>query len=1199
MSDDEPVATAQGAPAVQNKADAVAIASAQQRRAADPLSSVWVAASAGSGKTKVLTDRVLSLLLHGSAPQRLLCLTFTKAAAAEMANRLADRLSKWAVMSKEELDQQLGDLLGRTPSLEIAARARHLFASVLDVPGGMKIQTIHAFCQSLLARFPLEAGIAPTMRVLDERAARELLLEARNRVLASDGVVGEAALAEELSVIAAHAQEQAFSELMETLVHNRARFTQALTAAGGPEGLIAQIYRILGVSPDEDAASLLDAALRDGAFDRAALDLICEALAAGTDSEQKSAEILRAWLAHDPAQRAESFGAYRGLFLTQKGELRKRLLTRGAQAAHPAALAAMEAEALRLQEVRARIAAAQVARANAAFLRLGAAILDDFAACKAARAALDYDDIILKARDLLARSGAAAWVLYKLDGGLDHVLIDEAQDTNPEQWQVVRSLCDEFFAGEGGREDQRTVFVVGDAKQSIYSFQRADPDEFAAMRIHFEGRVQAAMQSWQPVDLDVSFRSTAPVLQAVDAVFAEADAKDGVVFDDKALKHTAVRQGQPGVVELWPVAAPSDAAEEAPWSLPTAVANEPPARARLAQLLANVIHRWTLDPSVAGDPACHLASQGRRIRPGDVLILVRRRNAFFEELVRDLKALDVPVAGVDRMVLSDQLAVMDLIALGQVMLLPEDDLTLAAVLKSPLFDLSEDQLFDLAYDRPGSLWDALRRAADKADVAPNLADAFARLSSLLTGADYRPPYEFYAEVLGRLEGRRRLLERLGPESADAIEEFLNQALLYEQEQLPSLQGFLHWLDSGAQEVKRDMEHGDDAVRVMTVHGAKGLQAPIVILPDTLQAPSSRDSLLWLESESSLPLWTVKSELDGPVAATARAAAARLQEQEYRRLLYVAMTRAEDRLYLCGWQTQKAPVEACWYNLVARGMAAVPGAESFAFEIPETFPEALRQGAWLGEAWRLVSPQKPGEEEAATDASGKILTKEAEAPGSKDAAVGASNDLPDWARGLAGQEPQPPRPLMPSRPSAPAPALRSPLGPQEGSRFRRGRLIHKLLQYLPAVPPASRALAARNLIAGELVPSDHLDLTEVIEESLAVLSHPAFGDVFGPESRAEVPIVGLLERGGVAQVVSGQVDRLVVQVARIRIVDFKTNRPVPASPAEVPVIYLRQLAAYRAILKKVYPDKSIDCALLWTDAPRLMQISDALLAQHAP
>ena len=976
---------------------------------------------------------------------------------------------------------------------------------------------------------------------------------------------------------------------MEVLVHNRARFTQALNAYGGAEGLVTRLYGMLEVSPDEDAESIKEAGVSEGALDAAALDVIAEALAAGTQSEQARAVELRAWLTADLARRAETFEGYLKLFLTGEGELRKRLLTKGAQAARPAALAAMEAEGRRLQALRARINAAQVARANAAFLRIGAAILSAFARLKAGRAALDYDDIILKARDLLARSGAAAWVLYKLDGGLDHILIDEAQDTNPEQWQVVRSLCEEFFAGEGGRPELRTVFVVGDAKQSIYSFQRADPDEFAAMRAHFERRVLAANHRWEPVELGVSFRSTAAVLQAVDSVFAEADAADGVVFGEDHLRHIAVRGTQPGLVELWPAAAPVVVGDETPWRLPLEVTGETPARARLARLVASAIHHWTVSPAAAGDPDTILVSrQGRRIQPGDVLVLVRRRNAFFEELVRDLKALDVPVAGVDRMVLSDQLAVMDLIALGQVMLLPEDDLTLACVLKGPFFGFDEEQLFALAHERPGNLWDALRRAASGADALPAVTAAYEGLRDLLARADFTPPYEFYGEVLGRRGGRRQILERLGPEALDAIEEFLNQALFYEQEHLPSLQGFLHWLESGAQEVKRDMEHGDNAVRVMTVHGAKGLQAPIVILPDTLQTPRGHESLLWLEVEERLPLWAVRSEFDAAAASRARATARSLQEQEYRRLLYVAMTRAEDRLYVTGWHTRTAAPEGCWYNLVARALSKDPKAEAFPFDLPERLGLPLEEGGWQGDAWRLVSAAAtPEPEEAGSEPGlGEVETEE-------------KRQLPAWAIEPAPQEPRPPRPLMPSRPSDPAPRLRSPLGPQEGPRFRRGRLIHKLLQYLPEIPERDRPAAARRLVLGELASGEAVDLEEIVGETLAVLAHPDFAELFGPGSRAEVPIVGLLDKDAGSQVISGQVDRLVLRADRLRIIDFKTNRPVPRNETEVPAIYLRQLAAYRAILSKIYPEKSIDCSLLWTDAPRLMQISDAVMAQYAP
>ena len=548
--------------------------------------------------------------------------------------------------------------------------------------------------------------------------------------------------------------------------------------------------------------------------------------------------------------------------------------------------------------------------------------------------------------------------------------------------------------------------------------------------------------------------------------------------------------------------------------------------------------------------------------------------------MRALKALGVPVAGVDRMVLSDQLAVMDLMALGAAMLLPEDDLTLAAVLKGPFFGLSEDQLFELAHGRSGSLWGALQKAAAEQGASMDLRAAFEGLSALRAQADFVPPYEFFADLLGRGGGRCKLLARLGPEAADAIEEFLNQALLYEREQLPSLQGFLHWQARGAQEVKRDMEHGGDAVRVMTVHGAKGLQAPIVILPDTRQMPDGRDSLLWLsDREGKLPLWTVKKDYDGSAAVSARETARRLREEEYRRLLYVAMTRAEDRLYLCGWDNQTAAPDGCWYNLVASALTEMEGVEAL------TLSRAADDG-FEGKGWRLshAGGGDSESEEAGTDI---------------EVAATDASDLPDWARRMAPEEPHPPRPLMPSRPSGPSPALRSPLGAGDGQQFRRGRTIHRLLQHLPTVPAAQRPKLARQLAQAEFGPGPQQDLEALVAESLGVLEDPLCHELFGPESQAEVPVIGLVSGRAGAQVISGQIDRLLVSGDKVRIVDFKTNRPVPRDQNEVPPTYLRQLAAYAAVLKTIYPEKSVECLLLWTDVPQLMQISDALIAEYAP
>ena len=1149
-------------------------ANKRQREAARPDVSAWVSASAGSGKTKVLIDRVLALLLAGAEPGKLLCLTFTKAAAAEMANRLADRLAGWATASDDALAGEIAPLLREAPSAEDLARARRLFAEVLDTPGGMKIQTIHAFCQSILGRFPLEAGVPPHFRVADERSAAELLAAARE-----ESVAGPDSLDEALTAVAAHAQEGRFTELLAELLRERGRLARAIAEPAGLRESLAALRRLLGIAPGETRAALLEAGCADDALDLMGLRLALDGLGQGGKTDRERAAAIARWLEADRAGRIAGLEDYLEAFFTKTGEPRARLITRPGLAAAPGADAVLNQEAQRLFALRAGLRAHAVLEATSALLTVGRAVLAAYGRHKRARALLDYDDLILLSRDLL--TGRADWVLYKLDGGLDHVLIDEAQDTNPEQWQVVAALTGEFFAGEGRAEAPRTVFAVGDAKQSIYGFQRADPEGFARMRDHYAERVVEAHQVMREVPLDVSFRSTAAVLDVVDRVFAQPGAAEGLFLGEEALRHSPVRGGQAGLVELWPPADPLEPEEIDPWQPPPAEAGragapQPPV-VRLARLIARRIWHWTRDPAWAERPEAWLASKDRRLRPGDVMVLVRRRNVFVEALVRALKALDVPVAGIDRMVLTEQLAVMDLITLGRVLLLPQDDLTLACVLKGPLIGLDEDALFALAHERAGTLWDAL---AERRAERPDFAAAAAFLAGLMARVDYLRPFELYAEVLGAGGGRRRLVGRLGLDANDPIDEFLALALAYERDRVPSLEGFLHWLEAGGQEVKRDLEHGGGAVRIMTVHGAKGLQAPLVILPDSLQTPQSDRGLLWLAPERDpqqiLPLWPLTRAYDGEAAAAARERAARAREREYRRLLYVAMTRAEDRLYVCGWNTTREPPEGCWYNMVARAL------EDYAESVAYDFSGEV-EGGWAGPGWRLATVQAASPERD-------------EAP---ERAAWPLEPLPPWAREVPGPEPSPPRPLAPSRPASEEPVVASPLAGARETRFRRGLLIHRLLQHLPALEPARREAAGARFLAQPLHGLDPAEQAEILAESLALLEHPETRALFGPGSLAEVPLTGVVEGRGGPFVVSGQVDRLLVGDQSVLVIDYKTNREPPAGESDAPTAYLRQMAGYRAVLAGVFPDRPIRCLLLWTVGPRIMQLSDALLAGHAP
>jgi len=1123
---------------------------AAQRRAADGTASVWVAASAGTGKTKVLTDRVLNLLLSGTRPGRILCLTFTKAAAAEMANRLNARLAKWAILPDMELRREICDITGAFPDEAQYERARQLFAGVLDTPGGMHILTLHAFCQSVLRRFPLEAGIPPQFEVMDERSAAELRRDAQNQILEQARARPDGLLAAALAEMLSHLREQGFSALMEALTAERGRLARLFDEAGGLDPYLERLDRRLGLAPDEHRASLIAAFCAEASFAGPALRRVC-ALFAGSKAvtDGKRGKAMAAWLAASPETRAERWDEYRDQFLTLARQPRASLATKAILAQGDWVGDCLLEEQARVLALHERLAALTVRDASAALARLGHAFLGHYDAAKRQRALLDYDDLILATRRLLDMPGVAPWVLFKLDGGLDHILIDEAQDTNPEQWQVVAALAQDFFSGLGAREGPRTIFAVGDVKQSIFSFQRADPQEFLAMQRHFGARVTAADRTWATIPLEISFRSTDAVLAIVDAVFARDAARDGVALDGAEIRHHAFRAGQAGRVELWPPLLPDDAITAEPWALPVEQQKEEAPRAKLARLIARQVADWLRTKTL-------LPSRGRPIRAGDVLVLVRRRGGFVAELLRELKRLDVPVAGADRMVLTAQLAVMDLMALGRFLLLPDDDLTLATVLKSPLLGLDEDQLFALAQGRRGSLWQALRH-----HEAPWAMAARDTLSGLLARADFVPPHALYAELLGAGGGRKRLLARLGYEAEDSIDEFLSQSLAYEHAHVPSLQGFLHWLDSGEAEVKRDQEAGGarDELRIMTVHGSKGLQAPIVFLPDTIAMPTRLPMVHWPGPDAPL-LWAPGDGASEPVAKEAKAVALQKRDQEYRRLLYVALTRAEDRLYVCGWATKATIPPESWYGLIRDGMAELAWNE--AIDLPE---HLFAEPGLVHETEQNAEPRRE-------------TTIAHAAP--------AAAALPDWAQRPAPPEPAPPRPLVASRPSQPDPPVRSPLAEDlDRRRFQRGTLIHRLMQSLPELPPEAAEAAARRYLASKAHDLDPVEQDQIARETLAVLHHPEFAPLFGPGSRAEVPVVGLID----GKALSGRIDRLVVTGDAVLIIDYKTNRPPPLDAADVAPAYREQLAAYRTALERIYPGKTVRTVLLWTDGPRIMEV----------
>jgi len=1137
---------------------AVLVAEAAQIAASNPAVSAFVGASAGSGKTKLLTDRLLRLMLAGAPPSRILCLTFTRAAAAEMAIRLRDRLGRWAIASDSALDAELR-ALDAVPDGAMRARARGLFGVVLDLPGGMRIDTIHAFCQSLLRRFPLEAGISPHFRVADEAEAAVRRRTAREEVLG--GRVDEPF--EALELLAGEVSEVQFGVLMDRLLGDgQAHLARLLDRHDGAGAIMALQRAALG-APDASIAQLWDEAVRpDEAALLACLRRISEESSPGA---RNKAVLLLDWLGCDAGDRLAGWDSWVGGFLTGTGEPRKAsgLISKALAAAAPELADVLAAEQARILRCLDRFAAREVAALSAAMAEVLVPIHAVAAQGKERESRFDYGDLIARAARLLFDPGAA-WVLYKLDGGIDHILLDEVQDIAPAQWGVIDAIAAEFFAGMGARTDrQRTVFAVGDRKQSIYSFQGADLASFDAWRGGIGARVRDAGARWHEGTLATSFRTTAPVLALVDRVF-EGVARAGVVLPGEALVHGVSRAGQAGSVALWPLAEPDPDIAPAPWAAAEGYARQDSARRRLAEQLAGWI------ASQIG--VFRLKSRGRALAAGDILILVRSRNEFGPALTRALKDAGVPVAGLDRMVLTETRAVADLVALAQAVLLPEDDVAVATVLASPLGGLSDDELMDLAIGRTGTLRDALFRRAGESEAYRAARDFFAAVQGR---ADFVSPYRLFAEVLGPLGGRARLLARLGPEAAEPIDELLATALDYGQREAPGLQGFIASLEASGAEIKREAEAAGDRVRLMTVHGAKGLQAPLVILPDTTGLPVQRETLHWLaapQDEVMVPVFCPRADIRCEAVRDAVAAAKQAMIEEYNRLLYVALTRAEDHLIVCGAAPRKALPELCWYEAVRvafGGLAAVEVEPGLVIACGQTAPpdRVGRQvqavmaplPGWIGpeQGWVAVPPPEPAER-----IDRLVPSRSAEGE----------------ARGLAAASPR-----SGSRAAARAAAM------------ARGRLIHALLQHLPDVVPSARRDRAAAYVAQEAHGLDAGAQDQVVTAVMRVLEHDGLAPLFGPGSRAEAPIAGVVH--GVE--IGGLIDRLVVLPDEIVIADYKTDRQPPLEAGAIPLPYLVQLAAYAAVLGAIYPDRPVRALLVWTATGAVMAVPDALLARHAP
>jgi ATP-dependent helicase/nuclease subunit A len=1115
--------------------DPGAEASRQQYLAADPLASVFVTANAGSGKTKVLIDRIARLLLSGAPPSSFLCITYTKAAAAEMQRRLFARLGEWCVARDDDLEKDLAALIGDAAAArQNMTRARALFARALETPGGLKIQTIHAFCERLLARFPLEAHVAPGFEIADEMTADALIGAAWADVF----TFGEAEVVAALERFSLRLDQGALSDLFARLVAERARLKRLLAERGDLRTSARALRARFG--PVRTASAIHDAFLDQTLWK----DVQCaaEALAQSSANDKKAAAKLF------EAQAERAVEPYFSVFLTDKGEPRSKPVTDSVRSNNAFLDRFVLDEMNRvISAVRDAKAAERGCDAEAAAL-LGGALIDAYGRRKADRGVLDFEDLIGCARALLENPSAAPWVLFKLDRGIDHILIDEGQDTSPDQWSLLLPFQDEFFAGEGAREETRTVFAVGDPKQSIYSFQGADPARFQGEAQALALRAASANALYRAPELTTSFRSAPEVLQAVDAVFSSIEMAGDPPELFNRVRHSAWRNQAKGVVEWWPLCPRPERMAAQAWDAPQDLEPEDSAPARLSATIASTICDW-----IAAGSALH-ESDGkmRPIRPGDVLILVRQRGPLFRQLLKACKRAGLPVAGADRLVLGDEIAVQDALTLVRVALDPYDDLALACLIKGPWGGLTDDDthLSKLAIDRgEHSLWARLQASDD-----PDLVRVHHFVTELIARRD-KAPFEFLSLALeavneAGLSGWRRVMERLGAEARDPLEELLSRAMGASKAGRCDLQSFLAGVEADDTPLKREMEAEGDAVRIMTVHGAKGLEAPVVFLPDTAgPAKLGADSGLLIDAKELA--FSASEKDDDELVQDMRA---RLKERllgEHWRLLYVAMTRARDRLIVCGHgrgNSMEAAADS-WHKQVGDAIGRLASIE----KTPTPFGEGLR----LGEMPLIAS------------ASG--TTRET-----------LPISLPEWTQRAARAGPA--RAARPSHRFEGAVA-----SPRIGiERFARGKLIHGLLQRLPEITAGDRLGAARLWLERQGVTGARAEALAL--EALTVIEDKRFAAAFATDSRAETAIVGQV--GGAS--VRGVIDRLAISATDVLIVDFKTDRPPPSTAAETPAAYVRQLALYQAVIKQALPGRQVTCALVFTHAPRLIAIPEPQL-----
>ncbi len=1061
--------------------------------AINPNFSVWVNASAGTGKTKILIDRVLRLLLENK--RNILCLTFTNAAANEMENRIHSILSKWAICSDSVLAADLEQLdffpmssqcvtLGSRKNKDYLTRARRLFSELENL--GLTIQTIHAFCYKLISSFPIEAGIAPNCTLSECKELHSIIF---NKVLHNETVQ------DDINLIATEIDENKLRDLLYTLCVKR-------SASANDSKYIKDKLS----APDE----IHD--LQSETIEH--VERLAEILSEGSKRDQSYSEILYSTVI--PAGIQKKRTSVTRWNDTKVENLAKVFLKSESHEKKSISSIATKSILEKFKDAEQIIESVQnvvfthirdmnsyqIFKRTSSLLGVFKVYIDLYNSEKSKNALLDYNDIINLATNLLSNPNYKDWILFNLDQKIDHILVDEAQDNSISQWKIITNLCDEFFAGN---DEKRTLFVVGDVKQSIYRFQGANPHLFNYMQQYFHTKTGG--RDWISCQLEKSFRSTPEVLMLVDRIFNNFRAE--ISFNDNEIKHVPHRENDQGYIEIWPALPRRKEKEQQALQIPlTCRENYIIADRLLAQTIANRIHNWLNEGRI-------LVAKDRHIEPRDIMILVRQRNVLVDYIISELKKANVPVVGRDYFRIMDYIAVQDLIALAEFLLLQANDLALANALKSPLFNFTEDDLFNIAYDRKEhSLWE---RIQDYSVVI------YSELNYLINLSRIESPLALFTHILRT--GKKKFAARLGLECFEVLDEFMNLVLQFEN---PSLQAFVQWIKENNPEIKNDMQSERNAVRIMTIHKSKGLQAPIVFLVDTNTVPRNSESIIFDGTE--VPFWCGKN--NNAYCDQVKREKKLEDYNEYLRLLYVALTRAEDELYILS----KEPVQkGSWYDLITkygepyekkqRDLQPIFKEKVEVLCVNANYPYIYKKRDYFDVPVISLPPALAH----SSVSSQRVTLESSEKEGAEWIPVSATWMTDGYARGL---------------------------------------IIHSILQYMPKIEKERRKNWVRKYL-------DNIseDKDEIYSKILAF--NEKYGYLFDLEGKSEITLSGTIDGKSVLV----RLDRLCITQDKAIIIDYKSHRNVSVSLLNE---IKKQMLIYKTLVQEIYPNKQVECVVIWVE-----------------